>query len=48
VSIKVGQSASLELGYRWLDLNYGSGDGNNEFRYDVLSQGPVVGIGFRF
>jgi hypothetical protein len=48
VSIKVGQSASLELGYRWLDLDYGSGDGNNEFRYDVLTQGPVIGFGFRF
>lgn len=48
VSIKMGQSASLELGYRWLDLDYSSGEGNNQFGYDVLTQGPVLGFGFRF
>jgi hypothetical protein len=48
VSIRMGQSASLELGYRWLDLDYSSGEGNNQFGYDVLTQGPVLGFGFRF
>jgi hypothetical protein len=46
--IKLTRSASLELGYRWLDLDYASGEGISEFRYDVLTQGPVVGFGFRF
>ena len=48
VGIRLTRSASLELGYRWLDLDYVSGEGAVEFRYDVLTQGPVVGFGFRF
>jgi len=48
VGIRLTRSASLELGYRWLDLDYASGEGNGAFRYDVLTQGPVLGFGFRF
>jgi hypothetical protein len=48
VGIRLTRGASLELGYRWLDLDYASGEGTSEFRYDVLTQGPVVGFGFRF
>ena len=48
LSINLTQKASLEFGYRWLDLNYATGEGNDHFRYDVLTQGPVVGFAFRF
>jgi hypothetical protein len=48
VGIKLTKSATLDLGYRWLDLDYASGEGNNEFGYDVLTQGPVLGFSFRF
>lgn len=48
VSVRVTKKASLELGYRWLDVDYATGEGNAQFRYDVLTQGPVVGLGFRF
>jgi hypothetical protein len=48
VGIRLGRGASLELGYRWLDLDYATGEGAGEFRYDVLTQGPVLGFGFRF
>jgi hypothetical protein len=48
IGLGLGKRASLDLGYRWLDMNYATGDGNDEFRYDVLTQGPVVGFGFRF
>ena len=48
VSIRLTEKASMEFGYRWLDLDYGTGEGNEQFRYDVLTQGPVVGFGFRF
>jgi len=48
VGFKLGQSVSLEFGYRWLDLDYSKGDGSNRFGYDVLSQGPVVGLAIRF
>jgi hypothetical protein len=48
LGIRLPGSASLEFGYRWLDLDYASGENPVEFRYDVLTQGPVVGFGFRF
>ena len=40
--------ASLEFGYRWLDTNYESGEGITFFKYDVLTQGPIVGFAFKF
>ena len=48
VGIYFSDSLSLDLGYRWLDLDYTTGEGNERFTYDVLTQGPVVGFGFRF
>jgi len=48
VGLRVGKRASLEVGYRWLDLDYKSGEDRNEFVYEVLTQGPVVGFGFWF
>ena len=48
VGFRVTDRASLEFGYRWLDMNYASGDGNEKSGYDVLSQGPALGFGFRF
>ena len=46
--LRLGESTSLELGYRWLDVDYATGEGNGQFRYDVLTQGPVAGFAFRF
>jgi len=48
LSVKLGDKASLEFGYRWLDIDYAAGDGLDEFRYDMLTQGPALGLGFRF
>ncbi len=48
VGIKLADWASLELGYRWLDIDYSTGEGNETFKYDVLTQGPVAGLAFRF
>jgi hypothetical protein len=48
VGFKFTDHLSLEAGYRWLDIDYESGDGNERFAYDVLSQGPVGGLAFRF
>jgi hypothetical protein len=47
-SLRLTERASLEFGYRWLDVDYATGEGNEEFRYDMLTQGPVVGFGFGF
>jgi len=48
IGIDVSNRASIELGYRWLDIDYSSGDGATLFTYDVLTQGPVMGFAFRF
>lgn len=48
MSLRLTEKASLEFGYRWLDLDYATGEGTEAFRYDVLTQGPVIGFGFRF
>jgi hypothetical protein len=48
VGINFTDKLSLDLGYRWLDMDYTTGEGNQQFTYDVLTQGPVAGIGFRF
>ena len=48
VGYKFSDRFSLEVGYRWLDLDYSTGDGNERFAYDVLTQGPVGGLAFRF
>jgi hypothetical protein len=48
VGYKFSDRFSLEVGYRWLDLDYSTGEGNEQFAYDVLTQGPVGGLVFRF
>jgi hypothetical protein len=39
---------SLQLGYRWIYADYETGSGSNRFKYDMLSQGPQLGITFAF
>ncbi len=48
VGIMLSERASLELGYRWLDIDYSTGELTTLFRYDVLTQGPLMGFAFRF
>lgn len=48
VGVSLGKRASLDFGYRWLDIDYSSGDNATLFKWDVLTQGPVVGFAFRF
>ena len=48
VMFRVTERTSIDLGYRWLDIDYATGDGNEKFAYDVLSQGPVMGLTMRF
>ncbi len=52
--VNVAKWASIDFGYRWLDINYKSGEptpgvqNNTFFKYDVLTQGPVLGFAFKF
>jgi hypothetical protein len=48
IGLNVTRRTSIEFGYRWLDIDYSSGEGVKLFNYDVLTQGPVMGFGFRF
>ncbi len=48
VSISLAKWAAIDVGYRWLDMDYTSGDGTQKFGYDVLTQGPVLGFVFKF
>jgi hypothetical protein len=46
--VDLAKWASLEFGYRWLDIDYSSGENLTLFKYDVLTQGPLMGLAFRF
>jgi hypothetical protein len=48
VGVNLARWASLEFGYRWLDIDYSTGEDLTLFKYDVLTQGPLMGFGFRF
>jgi hypothetical protein len=48
VGLRLTKRAALEFGWRWLDLDYATGEGSERFGYDVLTQGPVGGLAFRF
>jgi hypothetical protein len=38
----------LGIGYRWLDQDYESGSGSDHFKWNVLTQGPIVAAGVKF
>ncbi|MFO7694536.1 MAG: hypothetical protein R6V57_15730 [Vicinamibacterales bacterium] len=48
IGVRLTEKASIEFGYRWLDLDYSTGEDTTRFKYDVLTQGPVMGFAFRF
>jgi hypothetical protein len=39
---------AIDVGYRWLGIDYESGENATLFRYDILLQGPVLGFVFKF
>ena len=39
---------ALEVGYRWLDVDYETGSGASRFKYDMLNQGAQIGFTFHF
>ena len=39
---------SLQLGYRWLYMDYETGSGADRFAYDILNQGAQLGFTFHF
>ena len=45
---RCNENLSWTLGYRALDTDYSTGSGVNEFAYDMLVHGPVIGSTYRF
>jgi hypothetical protein len=39
---------SLQAGYRWVYADYETGNGPDQFKYDVLTQGGQIGVTFHF
>ncbi len=48
VEWKPYEHTSFIAGYRVLDIDYEEGSGAQYFQYDVRSQGPLVGVNFRW
>lgn len=44
---KMMPQASLQAGYRWLGVDYETGDGGDRFGWNVLTQGPQIGVTVR-
>ena len=44
----IGKRATLGIGYRVLSENYKTGEGSQLFKYDVITQGLVLGATFHF
>ena len=43
-----GERASMQAGYRAVSGDYDEGSGLSAFKYDVVTQGPQLGVIFRF
>lgn len=48
VDVKLASWFSLEAGYRWMDIDYSDGSGNDQMAYDMRLDGPFLGMTFRF
>jgi len=46
--VDLARWVSIDFGYRWLAIDYTSGEGPTLFTYDVVTQGPVLGFVFKF
>jgi hypothetical protein len=48
IGIDVAKHAALMAGYRVLGMDYETGSGDQFFKYDVITQGIVLGVSFHF
>lgn len=44
----ISKNVSVEFGWRLLGTDYDTGDGSDRFKYDMLYEGPVVGMSIGF
>ena len=45
---RFSKRSSAQLGYRWVATDYETGSGTSKFRYDVIVEGPQVGLTLHF
>jgi hypothetical protein len=45
---RFSSSGSVQAGYRWVYTDYKTGNGTNLFEYNVTTEGPQIGVIFRF
>jgi hypothetical protein len=48
VGISLNRTTSIDLGYRWIGNDYETGEGLEQFKYDVVMHGIVLAAAFRF
>jgi hypothetical protein len=48
IGVDVGKRATLVVGYRVLSGDYTTGSGNQQFKYDIITQAFVLGAAFSF
>ena len=48
VGVQASHRFGLDFGWRWLAADYKSGSGASAFTWDVIQQGPVLGLVFAF
>jgi hypothetical protein len=48
VGYRASKTTSLFAGVHVLDMDYESGSGSSLFKYDVMTSGPQIGVGFHF
>ena len=46
--VNLAKWVSIDFGYRWLGIDYSSGENETLFEWDVLTQGPLIGFAFKF
>lgn len=39
---------SMDLSYRWISIDYNTGNGDDYFKYDMVTSGPEIGFLFSF
>jgi hypothetical protein len=48
VNFKIASHTTLDVGYQFFYQKYENGSGTDRFLYDVLANGPILGVTFKF
>jgi hypothetical protein len=48
IGVQASRRLGVDVGWRWLAADYESGSGPSAFKWDVIQQGPVLGLAFAF